>query len=127
MCPHPLLLLFIVTTRVSFILLTMMSCMNRLNTSRSIVILSIIILSMVLSSSSQSLPNINLHISSSSHILNDDFMIWLTTSNWSHTHLEFEGVVNVYSVVGFKPTLITCITHMLVLQSYLYCTHMPSI
>ena len=49
MCPHPLLLLFIVTTRVPFILLTMMSSMNGLNTSRSIVILSVIILSMVLS------------------------------------------------------------------------------
>ncbi|RVW18805.1 Retrovirus-related Pol polyprotein from transposon RE1 [Vitis vinifera] len=42
-CPPPLLLLFIVTTRVSFILLTMMSFMNELNTSRLIVILSVII------------------------------------------------------------------------------------
>ena len=41
-CPHPLPLLFIVTTRVPFILLTMMSSMNELNTSRSIVILSVI-------------------------------------------------------------------------------------
>ena len=61
-------------------------------------------LSMVLSSSFQSPPKINLQISSPSHILRDTFMIWLTTSNWSHTHLEFEGLVNVYSVVGFKPT-----------------------
>ena len=37
-CPHSLLLFFIVTTRVPFILLTMMSSMNGLNTSRLIVI-----------------------------------------------------------------------------------------
>ena len=90
-CPHPLLLLFIVTTRVPFILLTMMSSMNGLNTSRSIVILSIIILSMVLSSWSQSLLKINLQISSPSYILRDVFVLWLTTSSWSHIHLEFEG------------------------------------
>ena len=47
---HPLLLLFIVTTRVPFMLLTMMSSMNELNTSRSIIILFVIILFMVLSS-----------------------------------------------------------------------------
>ena len=78
--PHPLLLLFIVTTRVPFILLTMMSSINRLNTSRSIVILSVIILSMVLSSCSQFPQKINLPI-----------VVWLTTSSWSHTHLEFKG------------------------------------
>ena len=38
-CSHPLLLLFIVTTRVPFILLTMMSSMNRLSTCRLIVII----------------------------------------------------------------------------------------
>ena len=61
--------LLIVTTRVPFILLTMMSSMNGLNTSRSIVILSIIILSMMLSSYSRSLLKINLQIFSPSHIL----------------------------------------------------------
>ena len=90
-CPHPLLLLFIVTTRVLFILLTMMSSINKLNTSRLIAILSVIILSMVLSSSSRSPPKINLQISSPSHILKDAFVIWLTISSWSHIHLEFEG------------------------------------
>ena len=90
-CPHPLLLLLIVTTRVPFILVTMMSSMNELNTSRSIVILSIIILSIVLSSCSQSLLKINLQISSPSHILKDAFVLWLTTSSWSYTHLKFEG------------------------------------
>ena len=80
-CPHPLLLLFIVTTRMSFILLTMMSFMNRLNTSRSIVILSIIILSMVLSSYSRSLLKINLQISLPSRILRDAFVLLLTTSS----------------------------------------------
>ena len=54
-------------------------------------ILSIIILSMVLSSCSQSPLKINLHISSPSHILRDAFVLWLTTSSWSHTHLKFEG------------------------------------
>ena len=82
-CSHLLLFLFIVTTKVSFILLTMMSSMNELNISRSIVILSVIILSMVLSSWSQSPLKINLHIFSLSHILRDAFVIWLTTSSWS--------------------------------------------
>ena len=59
-CPHPLLLLFIVTTRVPFILLTMISSMNRLNISKSIVILFVIIFSMVLSSCSRSSLKINL-------------------------------------------------------------------
>ena len=90
-CPHPLLLPFIVTTRVPFILLTMMSSMNRLNTSRLIVILSVIILSIVLSSFSPSPPKINLQIFSPSHFLRDALVIWLTTSSWSHIHLEFEG------------------------------------
>ena len=96
--PHPLLLPFIVTTIVPFILLTMMSSMNGLNTSRLIVILSIIILSMVLSSFSPSPPKINLQLSSPSHFLRDAFVIWLTTSSWSHIHLEFwgGGAVNVY-------------------------------
>ena len=80
-CQHPLLLLFIVTTRVLFILLTMMSSMNRLNTSRLIVILSIIIMFMVLSSFSQSPPKINLQISLPSHFLRDALVIWLTTSS----------------------------------------------
>ena len=71
MCLHFLLFLFIVTTKVLFILLTMMSSMNRLNTSRSIVILYVIILSMVLSSYSRSPLKINLQISSLSHILED--------------------------------------------------------
>ena len=74
-CPHPLLLPFIVTIRVPFILLTMLSSMNGLNTSRLIVILSVIILSMVLSSFSPSPPKINLQISSLSHILRDAFVI----------------------------------------------------
>ena len=30
-------------------------------------------------------------ISSPSHILRDAFVLWLTTSSWSHIHLEFEG------------------------------------
>ena len=90
-CAHPLLLPFIVTTRVPFILLTMMSSMNELNTSRLIVILSVIILSIVLSSFSLSPPKINLQISSPSHFLRDTLVIWLTTSSWSHIHLEFEG------------------------------------
>ena len=58
-CPHPLLLLFIMTIRVPFILLTIMSSMNKLNTSRSIVILSIVILFMVLSSCSRPPLKIN--------------------------------------------------------------------
>ena len=90
-CPHPLLLSFIVTTRVPFILLTMMSSMNGLNTSRLIVILS-----MVLSSFSQSPPKINLQIFSPSHFLRNALMIWLTTSSWSHIHLEFEGGLLTY-------------------------------
>ena len=52
--------LLIVTTRVPFILLTMISFMNGLNTSRLIVSLSIIILSMMLSSYSRSPLKINL-------------------------------------------------------------------
>ena len=90
-CPYPLLLLFIVTTKVPFILLTMMSSMNGLNTLRSIVISFVIILSMVFSSWSQSPLKINLQISSLSHILRDIFALWLTTLSWSHIHLEFEG------------------------------------
>ena len=90
-CPHPLLLPFIVTTRVPFILLIMISSINGLNTSRLIIILSVIILSMVLSSFSSSPPKINLQISSPSHFLRDALVIWLTTSSWSHIHLEFEG------------------------------------
>ena len=117
MCPHPLLLPFIVTTRVPFILLIMMSSMNGLNTSRLIIILSVIILSMVLSSSSPSPPNINLQISSPSHFLRDALVIWLTTSSWSHIHLEFEGDVNVYYVLGFRPSYFSCIAHL-----YLYYT-----
>ena len=44
------------------------------------------------------------------------------------------GIVNVYYVMGFRPNKITCITHILVLHSYLYYahiylyrTHMPPI
>ena len=80
----------IVITRVSFILLTIMSFMNGLNTSRLIVILSGIILSMVLSSFSPSPPKINLQISSPSYFLRVALVIWLTTSSWSYIHLEFE-------------------------------------
>ena len=72
-CLHPLLLLFIVTIRVPFILLTMISFMNKLNILRLIVILSVIILSMVLSNYSRSPLKINLQISSPSHILRDVF------------------------------------------------------
>ena len=93
---HPLLLLFIVTTRVPFILLTMMSSMNELNTSRLIVILSVIVMSIVLSSFSLSPPKINLQISSPNHFLRDALVIWLTTSSWSHIHLEFEGGLLTY-------------------------------
>ena len=74
--PHPLLFLFIVTTRVPFILLTIMSSINGLNTSRLIVILFVIILSMVLSSFSPSPPKINLQISSPSHFLRVALVIW---------------------------------------------------
>ena len=117
-CPHPLPLLFIVTIRVPFILLTMISSMNGLNISRSIVILSVIILSMVLSSWSQSSLKINLQISSPSHILRDVFVLWLTTSNWSHIHLEFEGgCYRELGYMGFRPTLFTCIAHLLVLHT----------
>ena len=102
--PHPLLLPFIVTTRVPFILLTMMSSMNGLNTSKLIVILSIIILSMVLSSFSPSPPKINLQISLPSHFLRDAFVIWLTTSNWSQSTLSFgEGGLLMY-IMGFRPS-----------------------
>ena len=90
-CPHSLLLLFIMTTKVSFILLTMMSSMNGLNTSRAIVILSVIILSMVFSIWSQSPLHINMQIFSPSHILRDAFVLWLITLSWSHIHLEFKG------------------------------------
>ena len=48
-------------------------------------------LSIMLSSLSQSPLKINLQISSPSHILRDAFVLWLTTSSWSHIHLEFEG------------------------------------
>ena len=64
---------------------------ERTNTSRLIVILSVIILSMVLSSFSPSSPKINLQISSPSHFLKDALVIWLTTSSWSHIHLEVKG------------------------------------
>ena len=117
MCPHPLLLFFIVTSRVSFILLTTMSSMNGLNTSRSIVILSVIILSMVLSSYSRSPLKINLQISSPSHIVRDTLVLWLIISSWSHTHF------------GFKGGLLTCNRlwalsppYLLVLHTYLYYT-----
>ena len=56
---------------------------------------SVIILSMMLSSCSRSSLKINLQISSPSHILRDAFVLWLTTSNWSHTNLEFAGAFNV--------------------------------
>ena len=65
--------------------------MNGLNTSRLIVILSVIVLSMMLSSSSLSPPKINLQIFSPSHFQRDALVIWLPTSSWSHIHLEFEG------------------------------------
>ena len=119
MCPHPLPLPFIVITRVPFILLTMMSSMNGLNTSRLIVILSDIILSMVLLSFSPSPPKINLQISSPSHFLKVALVIWLTTSSWSHIYLEFEGgcLCILCYVMGFKPNCFTCIAHL-----YLYYT-----
>ena len=116
-CLHPMPLLFIMITKVSFILLTIMSSMNGLNTLRLIVILSVIILSMVLSSFSPSPPKINLQISSPSHFLKVALVIWLTTSSWSHIHLEFEGDVNVYYVLGFRPSYFSCIAHL-----YLYYT-----
>ena len=53
--------------------------------------LSVIILSIVLSSWSQSPLKINLQISSPSHILRDAFVLWLTTLSWFHIHFEFEG------------------------------------
>ena len=90
-CPRHLLLPFIVTTRVPFILLTMISSMNVLNTLKLIVILSVIILSMVLSSFSPSPSKINLQISSPSHFLRDALVIWLTISSWSHIYLKFDG------------------------------------
>ena len=120
MCPHPLLLLFIVTTRVPFILLTMIPSMNELNTSRSIVILSVIILSMVLSSCAWSSLTINLQISSSSHIQRDALVLWLTTSSWSHTHLEFErGLLTCNRLQALGPPC------LLVQQTYLYYTLSP--
>ena len=103
--PHPLLLPFIVTTRVPFILLTMMSSMNGLNTSRLIVILSIIILSMVLLSFSPSPPKINLQISSPSHFLRDALVIWFWQSQAGLTFtLSLRGAVNVYYIMGFRPS-----------------------
>ena len=93
---------------------------ERTNTSRLIVILSGIILSMVLSSFSPSPPKINLQISSPSHFLRVALVIWLTTSSWSHIHLEFEGAVNVYYVLlwALGPTaFFTYIAHL-----YLYYT-----
>ena len=127
-CPHPLLLLFVVTTRVPFILLTMMSSMNGLNTSRLIVILSIIIFFMVLSSFSPSPPKINLQISSPSHFLRDALVIWLTTSSWSHIHLEFEGVLLTYIMLWTLGPSRLLLQHTCTCTTlYLYHTHMPHI
>ena len=89
------LLLFIMTTRVPFILLTMMSSINGRNISRSIVILSVIILSIVLSSCSRSPLKINLRISSPSHILRDTFVLWLTTQVGLTLTLSLRGAINV--------------------------------
>ena len=83
-CLHPMI------TRMSFIFFIMMSSMNELNTSRLIVILSTIILSMVLLNCSQSPLKINLPIFSPSHILRDAFVLWLRTSSWSHIYFEFK-------------------------------------
>ena len=117
MCPHPLLLPFTVTTRAPFILLTMMSSMNGLNTSRLIIILSVIILSMVLSSSSPSPPKINLQIFSPSHFLRDALVILLKPQAGLTSTLSLRGVVNVYYVMGFRPNYFTCTAHL-----YLYYT-----
>ena len=78
---------------------------------------------MVLSSRSQSPLKINLQISSPSHILKDIFVLWLTTSSWSHIHLEFGGAVNVHSVMGFRPNQITCIAHIIVLHMFTCTAH----
>ena len=126
MCPHPLLLLFIVTTRLPpFILFTMVSSMNGLNTSRSIVILFVIILSVVLSSWSQSPLKINLYISSRSHILMDTFVLgwqpWVgITSTLSFFWGGGVGCYLVLRYVGFGPTLFTCIAHLFVLHTHVY-------
>ena len=108
---HPLPLLFIVITRSSFRLLTMMSSMNILNISRLIVILSIIILSMVISRCFWSPLKINLQIFSLSHILRDIFVLWLTNSRWSPPPtLSLRGAITCNRLVGFR----------LVLHTYLY-------
>ena len=108
---HPLPLLFIVITGLSFSLLTMMSSMNILNTSRLIVILSIIILFMVLSRCFWSPLKINLQIFSLSHILRDIFVLWLTNSRWSPPPtLSLRGAITCNRLVGFR----------LVLHTYLY-------
>ena len=108
---HPLPLLFIVITGAPFRLLTMMSSMNILNTSRLIVILSVIILSMVLSRCFLSPLKINLQIFSLSHILQDIFVLWLTNSRWSPPPtLSLRGAVTCNRLVGFR----------LVLHTFLY-------
>ena len=108
---HPLPLLFIVIIGLSFRLLTMMSSMNILNTSRLIVILSIIILSMVLSRCFWSPLKINLQIFSLIHILRDIFVLWLTNSRWSPPPtLSLRGAITCNRLVGFR----------LVLHTYLY-------
>ena len=108
---HPLPLLFIVIIGLSFRLLTMMSSMNILNTSRLIVILSIIILFMVLSRCFWSPLKINLQIFSLSHILRDIFVLWLTNSRWSPPPtLSLRGAITCNRLVGFR----------LVLHTYLY-------
>ena len=121
MCPYPLLLLFIVTTKVPFILPIMMSSMNGLNTSRSIVILSVIILSMVLSSCSRSSLKINLQISSPSHILKDAFVLWLTNDNLklvSHPPWVWGGLLMCNRLWALKPPSL----YLLILHTYLYYT-----
>ena len=123
MCPHPLLLLFIVTIKVPFILLTMMSSMNGLNTSRLIVILSVIIvhgaLKLFLVSLKDQLADI--FIKSLPKGMHSWFS-WKPQVGLTST-FSLREAVNVYYVMDFKLIKITCITHILILHSYLYCTH----
>ena len=116
---HPLPLLFIVIAGLSFRLLTMMSSMNILNTSRLIVILSVIILSMVLWRCFLSPLKINLQIFSLSHILRDIFVLWLTNLRSPPPTLSLRGAVTCNRLVGFRLVLHTylCLPPIL-LHSY---------
>ena len=100
LCPHPLPLLFIVITGASFILLSIISSTNGQNTSRLIVISSVIILFVMLSSWFQFPLKINLQISSLSQIIRNVFVLWLTNSSWSLPRtLSLRGVVNRYMYI----------------------------